>query len=223
MIVHIISGKCMEAVMQENNKDLYLRECDGKASQLWQFDNVSTVDERWTLPSEGTQMCGHRSSTPGNCSSTCLSWSRPFTRVQWQKQRCELHEWIRKVFSSCPLFHSPLSVLDKNYGPIVSLPSSLVRDHSMVQKILVFFPSLLSSLQFLLSLTKERRVFSGGSAVKDPPAKAGEVGSVPGLGWSPGEWNSNPLQYSCLENSMDRGAWQAVVHGVIKSWTQLSN
>ncbi|KAM5230990.1 polypeptide N-acetylgalactosaminyltransferase 15 isoform 2-T3 [Hipposideros larvatus] len=46
MIVHILSGKCMEAVMQENNKDLYLRQCDGKASQLWRFDNVDTVDER---------------------------------------------------------------------------------------------------------------------------------------------------------------------------------
>lgn len=46
MIVHILSGRCMEAVGQENNKDLYLRECDGKASQLWHFDNVSSVDER---------------------------------------------------------------------------------------------------------------------------------------------------------------------------------
>ncbi|XP_054585447.1 polypeptide N-acetylgalactosaminyltransferase 15 isoform X2 [Eptesicus fuscus] len=46
MIVHILSGKCMEAVVQENNKDLYLRQCDGKASQLWRFDNVSAVDER---------------------------------------------------------------------------------------------------------------------------------------------------------------------------------
>ncbi|XP_046495929.1 polypeptide N-acetylgalactosaminyltransferase 15 [Equus quagga] len=46
MIVHILSGKCMEAVVQGNNKDLYLRQCDGKASQLWQFDKVNTVDER---------------------------------------------------------------------------------------------------------------------------------------------------------------------------------
>ncbi|XP_037380615.1 polypeptide N-acetylgalactosaminyltransferase 15 [Talpa occidentalis] len=46
MLVHIISGKCMEAIVQENNKDLYLRPCDGKASQLWQFDQVNTVDER---------------------------------------------------------------------------------------------------------------------------------------------------------------------------------
>ena len=45
-----------------------------------------------------------------------------------------------------------------------------------------------------------------------------DVGSVPGLGRLPGEGNSNPLQYSHLENSMDRGAWWAVVHGVAKSW-----
>uniref|UniRef100_A0A8C3WGH7 Polypeptide N-acetylgalactosaminyltransferase n=1 Tax=Catagonus wagneri TaxID=51154 RepID=A0A8C3WGH7_9CETA len=46
MIIHILSGKCMEAVVQEDNKDLYLRACDGKASQLWRFDSVRTVDER---------------------------------------------------------------------------------------------------------------------------------------------------------------------------------
>ncbi|XP_055985267.1 polypeptide N-acetylgalactosaminyltransferase 15 [Sorex fumeus] len=46
MIVHILSGKCMEAITQENNKDLYLRQCDGKASQLWQFDVINPVDER---------------------------------------------------------------------------------------------------------------------------------------------------------------------------------
>ncbi|XP_066207061.1 polypeptide N-acetylgalactosaminyltransferase 15 [Saccopteryx leptura] len=46
MIVHVLSGKCMEAVVQENNKDLYLHQCDGKASQLWRFDNINVVDER---------------------------------------------------------------------------------------------------------------------------------------------------------------------------------
>ena len=51
---------------------------------------------------------------------------------------------------------------------------------------------------------------------------AGDPGSIPGLGRSPGEGNGNSLQYSCLENSMDRGAWKATVHGVAKSWTQLS-
>ena len=50
-----------------------------------------------------------------------------------------------------------------------------------------------------------------------------EVGSIPGLGRSLGEGNSNPLQYSCLENSMDRGAWWVTVHGVAKTWIQLSD
>ena len=46
-----------------------------------------------------------------------------------------------------------------------------------------------------------------------------DVGLIPGSGRSPGEENDNPLQYSCLENPMDRGAWQAIVHGVAKDWT----
>ena len=61
--------------------------------------------------------------------------------------------------------------------------------------------------------------------VKIPPANAGDikdVGSVPGSGRSPEGGNSNPLQYSCLENSMDRGTWWAIVHGVPQSQTRLS-
>ena len=52
--------------------------------------------------------------------------------------------------------------------------------------------------------------------VKNPPASAGSEGSIPGLGRSLGEGNGNPLQYSCLENPMDRGAWQATVYGIAK-------
>jgi len=51
----------------------------------------------------------------------------------------------------------------------------------------------------------------------------GDLGSVPGLGRSLGEGNDSPLQYSCLENPMDGEAWRAIVHGVTKSWTQLSD
>jgi len=58
--------------------------------------------------------------------------------------------------------------------------------------------------------------FPCGSVVKNPPANAGEVGSILGLGRSSGEGNSNPFQYSCLENSMDRGVWRATDHGVTK-------
>jgi len=65
--------------------------------------------------------------------------------------------------------------------------------------------------------------FLSSSAVKNLPASAGDMGLIPGLGRSPGEGNGNPFQYSCLENSMDRGAWQATVHGVVKSQTGLNN
>ena len=58
--------------------------------------------------------------------------------------------------------------------------------------------------------------FPGGAVVKNPPASAGDVGLIPGSGRSPGEGNASPLQYSCLENSMERGAWQATVHRVIE-------
>ena len=59
----------------------------------------------------------------------------------------------------------------------------------------------------------------GGSDGKASSCEAGEPGSIPGLGRSPGEENGNPFQYSCLENSMDRGAWQATVHGIANSQT----
>ena len=62
--------------------------------------------------------------------------------------------------------------------------------------------------------------------VKNLPEDAGnkrDGGLIPGSGRSPGEWNGNPLQYSCLQNSMDKGVWQSIVHGVAKSETQLSD
>ena len=62
----------------------------------------------------------------------------------------------------------------------------------------------------------------GGSVVENPPAKAGDAGSISKSGRSPGEGNGNPLQNPCLENSMDEGAWKATVLGVAKSWTRLS-
>ena len=65
--------------------------------------------------------------------------------------------------------------------------------------------------------------FPGGSEDKASACNAGDPGSIPGLGRSPGEGNSNPFQYPSLENPMDRGTWQATVHGVTKSWTQLSD
>ena len=65
--------------------------------------------------------------------------------------------------------------------------------------------------------------FPGGSEDKASACKAGDPGSIPGLGRSPGEGNGNPLQYSCLENPMDREAWRATVHRVARSRTRLSD
>ena len=65
--------------------------------------------------------------------------------------------------------------------------------------------------------------FPGGSVVKNPPVNAGDTGSMPGSGRSPGGGNGNPLQYSYPRNPMGRGAWWTTVHGVAKSQTQLSN
>ena len=65
--------------------------------------------------------------------------------------------------------------------------------------------------------------FPGGSEDKESACPVGDLGSISGLGRSPGEGNGNPLQYSCLENPMDQGAWLAIVLGVAKSQTRLSN
>ena len=65
--------------------------------------------------------------------------------------------------------------------------------------------------------------FPGGSDGKESACNVGDQGSIPGLGRFPGGGHGNPLQYSCLENPMDRGAWRATVHEITKSWTQLSD
>ena len=69
-------------------------------------------------------------------------------------------------------------------------------------------------------------IFPGGTVVKTLPANAGDardMGSIPGSERSPGEGSDNPLQYSCLENSMEREAWWATVHGVAKGQIRLSD
>ena len=78
-------------------------------------------------------------------------------------------------------------------------------------------------VHFCLAVAKHGKGFKilqvGTQTVKASAYNTGDLGSIPGLGRSPGEGNSNPLQYSCLENPMDGGAWQAKVHGVAKSQT----
>ena len=67
------------------------------------------------------------------------------------------------------------------------------------------------------------RGFLGGSVVKNPPANAGDMGSIPWSGRCPGEGNGGPLQYSCLQNPTDRGSWQAIVHRVAKELNTIAS
>ena len=67
------------------------------------------------------------------------------------------------------------------------------------------------------------RIFPGGSGGRVSACNVGDPSSIPGLGRSPGEGNGNPVQYSCLENSMDRGAGGAIFYGITKSQKQLSD
>ena len=88
------------------------------------------------------------------------------------------------------------------------------------------FTGLKSQLQkdsFPFCWVQRKICFLAYSEDKASACNAGDLGSIPGLGRSPGEGNGNPLQYSCLENPMDRGAWRATVHGVANSWTRLSD
>jgi len=83
------------------------------------------------------------------------------------------------------------------------------------------------SLQTVIAAMKLKDAYSlegfpGGSEVKASACNVGDLGSIPGSGRFPGEGNGNPLQYSCLENPMDGGAWWATVHGVAKNQTRLS-
>ena len=81
------------------------------------------------------------------------------------------------------------------------------------------------SVMFLVSMCMEIQEASQAAlVVKNLPVNAGDVrdaGSIPGSGRSPGGGHGNPLWYSCLENPMDRGAWQAILHRLVKSWIQL--
>ena len=77
----------------------------------------------------------------------------------------------------------------------------------------------INSINFIGLLRESNDLLYGGSDGKESTCNAGDLGSISGSGRSPGEGNGNPLQYSCLENPMDKGAWWAIVPGITKSQT----
>ena len=124
----------------------------------------------------------------------------------------EMIIWV--FYSSNVIYHidwfeyveSSLNPRDKSHMIIVNSQLNMLKN---------WFVSILLRLLHLC-------LFPGGSEVKASTCNIGDVGSIPGSGRSPGEGNGNPLQYSCLENPMGGGAWQATVHGVTKSRTRLN-
>ena len=147
--------------------------------------------------------------------SSCLRWSLSPTSVSfrlhpiprlvfsslWEKKNCSL----RFILDLCSLMRWPVGLRQ---------PS---------------FPWFLNYFEHLSSLSifdihSESQASQVALMVKSPPASAGDIrdmGLIPGSGRSSGRGNDNPLQYSCLENPLDRGAWQAIFHRVAKSRTQL--
>ena len=122
-------------------------------------------------------------------------------------------------------------------SPLLDFKSFEIRDFVLV---VFLFSNYLYYLTFCSCITHRRysitlnervwnwwnrlaKSFPVGSEVKASACNVGDLGSIPGSGRSPGEGNGNPLQYSCLENPMDGGAWRATVHGVAKSQTWLSD
>ena len=92
-------------------------------------------------------------------------------------------------------------------------------------EVVIGFERLLSFFKILPrnSTSKHNVGFPSSSNSKESACSAGDLGSIPGSGRSSEEGNGKPLQYSCLENPMDRGAWQGTVHGAAESWTRLSD
>ena len=114
-----------------------------------------------------------------------------------------------EVAQSCPTLRDPVDC---------SLPGSSVRGFFQA-RVLEWGAIAFSNIH----TTMHKMGVPGGSVVKNLPANAGDAASTSGVGRSPGGENGSLLQYSCLENPMDRGAWRATIHGVAKSRTRLND
>ena len=134
---------------------------------------------------------------------TCIQISQEAGKVFW-------YSHLLKNFPQFVVIHTVKGV-------------SVVNEADVFSGILLIFPWSNECWQSNIWLLCFFLGFSGGSEVKASTCNVGDLGSIPGSGRCPGEGNGNPLQYSCLDNPMDGGAWWDTVHGVTKSWTQLSN
>ena len=124
----------------------------------------------------------------------------------------DIHKWLKKIIIiKNYLLWLQMRILQ--YGPI-SVKLFIIRFLvNLTLSVITFFGSFFKIM--ILNILD----FPGGSDRKVSAYNAGDLGSIPGSGRFPGEGNGNPLQYSCLENPMDGGTWQATAHGVAKSQT----
>ena len=125
-----------------------------------------------------------------------VSWIRGSQKIQWKIMLYSKLECRSLVITQAPQFF----------------------EYNVMQTLYTF---CITTKEYLVSLEGS---FPGGTEVKNPPANAGDTGdtgSIPGSGRSPGEGHGNPLQYSCLENPMDRESWWSTAHRVAKSQTRL--
>ena len=132
-----------------------------------------------------------------------------------------MFSWYLRLSGTSHLIPLPNEVT----STISALPF-LIPFPNLVTGIILYLVTQIIYVAVILDSSKQSLSFPGGSVVKNLPANAediGDMGSIPGLGRSPGEGNGNPLQYFCLGNPMDRVDWWATVHGVTKSLTQLSD
>ena len=138
--------------------------------------------------------------------SSIVAWRIPWTRslaVSMWSQKVG-HKWATNMFIYTAFFHlkGTLNLYLVNYTLSSSVYISFLRSYTSILVVLLFFVPSQNSVSVPLP-----EDFPGGSVGKASGCSAGDLGSIPGLGRSPGEGNGNPLQYSCLENPMDRGAW----------------
>ena len=145
-----------------------------------------------------------------NLYSAVVEWSVLFDRTYWSTL---LFKFCVSIFSWLILFITESRVLCLQ---TIFVEQSIISPFNSVSVCSMCFCSCcLVNIQLL--------GFPGGSGGKESVCNAGDPGSIAGLGRSPGEGNSNPLQYVCLENPMDRRAWWTAVHRIAKSRTRLSN
>ena len=153
--------------------------------------------------------------------SSILAWRIPWTEEAVGLQSMGLQR-VRHYWTTNTYF--PPSKQSSEVGPIIIFISIPTRPPFRKYEL---HHSRSSAPNFSI-IPDSSQDFLGGSDGEESACKAGDLGSIPGLGRSPGGGHGNPLQYSCLENTLDRGSWRAAVHGatvrgIPKSWTRLND